>query len=103
MDNLSQVISAKNLGNLNNLISDDTQLVMVKGFMGFPECLKYEEINDNFIVIIGRSGKTRMNLKVKYAYQYDEKLYQKLKEVFESNDTEKLTREWQCAKSIIAS
>ena len=41
-----------------------------------------------------------MKLKDKYAYQYDEEIYQKLRKAFDSGNADRLEKEWQCAKPI---
>ncbi len=74
--------------------------IIAKGFRGEPaklDAIKYEK---NFVTVLGKSRKTQMRLKVKYVYQYDEETYQKLRDAFDSNDTEALEREWQKAKPI---
>jgi IS4 transposase len=88
--------------NLQN-ICGAKQIVVVKGFMGEPVRLKAEKIDNSFVTLVGKDGKTRIKLKVKYIYQDDEGTYRKLKNAFDSNDTERLTREWQYAKPIVIS
>lgn len=103
MNSLRQGFSGKICENLNSHNTENLQPVIVKGVMAFPEVLKYEKIIDNFIVLVGKSGKTRMKLKVKYAYCYDEKTFLRLKNAFDPNDTERLSKEWQQAKPIVLS
>lgn len=77
-----------------------TQPVMVKGFKGEPETLNSVGIENLFVTAAGKGGKTQMRLKIQYVYQYDDETYQKLRDAFDSNDTEALEREWQKAKPI---
>ena len=80
-----------------------SQPVIIKGFMGEPSRLDTINIENNFVTVVGISGKTQMKLNVKYAYQYDEGTYQKLCKAFDSGDTGILEKEWQCAKPIALS
>jgi len=77
------------------------QPVIVKGFRGEPARLDAVNIGKNFIIVVGKSGKTQMKLKDKYVYQYNEETYQKLRNAFDSNNSEILEQEWQKAKPII--
>jgi len=86
------------IGKIDNIV----QPVIVKGFMGEPEMLSSVNKNIYFVTVLGKSGKTQMNLKIKYVYRYDEELYQKLKKAFDSKDNERLETEWQKAKPIIS-
>ena len=81
-------------------IAKKSQLVIIKGLRGEPEALNYERIDNLFVTVVGKSGKTQMRLKIRYVYQYDEETYQKLRKAFDSNDTEALEQEWQKAKPI---
>ncbi len=78
------------------------QPVIIKGFMGEPEVLSSINKDISFVTVVGRSKKTQMRLKVKYVYHYDEELYQKLKNAFNSKDSERLETEWQKAKPIMS-
>lgn len=68
--------------------------------MGEPEVLDSINKDKFFVTVLGKSGKTQMKLKVKYVYHYTEEIYQKLKEAFNSKDSERLVKEWQKAKLI---
>ena len=83
--------------------TDNTQLVIIKGFMGEPGLLRAVKLKNNFVMVVGKSGKSRMKLKDKYIYQYDENVYHRLCNAFDSNDSEALEQEWQKAKPIALS
>lgn len=76
------------------------QPVMIKGFRGEPETLNSIEQNKFSVTVVGKSGNTQMELKIKYVYLYDKELYQKLKEAFNSKDAERLAEEWKKAQPI---
>ena len=92
---------AKNKDFLDNTIS--VYPVIVKGFRGCPDKLNAKNVENSLVTVIGRSGKTEMRLKVKYVYQFDEGIYQRLKKAYDAGDTETLAKEWQCAKPITVS
>jgi hypothetical protein len=79
------------------------QPVIIKGFRGEPEVLNSIGIDNFFVTVVGKGGKTQMKLKVKYAYRYDEDTYKRLRKAFDSNDSEVLEQEWQKAKNIVLS
>ena len=89
--------------NISRKFFDRPQTVIVKGFRGEPARLKAEGIENFLVLLVGNDGKTQTKLKAKYVYCHDEELYLKLKNAFDSGDTDKLSREWQCAKPITMS
>ena len=70
METLCQENSSKNVRILSNPTVYDLQTVIAKGFMSYSYRLKYEINCDNSVVLVGKSGKTRMTLSLKYVYQY---------------------------------
>jgi len=76
--------------------------VIIKGFMGEPTRLKCVNIDNISATVVGKSGKTQMNLKVKYVYRYDEETYQKLQNAFDLGDIKALDKEWQQAEPIVS-
>jgi hypothetical protein len=78
-----------------------TQLVTIKGFMDEPVRLGLKIIKKSSVLVVGGDGKTEIRLKTKYVYQYDEKLYERLKKAYDDGDIETLSKEWQCAKPIV--
>ncbi|MGA2678327.1 MAG: hypothetical protein ABSF37_03380 [Sedimentisphaerales bacterium] len=77
------------------------QRVIIKGFMDEPTALQFVNNCGKSVTVLCRDGETQTNFACDVVYQYDEELYQKLKNAFDSNDKEQLMREWQCAKPII--
>jgi phage regulator Rha-like protein len=88
--------------NMINLLNsqNNTYLVLVKGFTCIPKRLNVIKCENNFITVAGMSGKTQMKLKAQYVYQYDEEMYQKLRNAYELNDKGTLEKVWQQAKPI---
>jgi hypothetical protein len=78
------------------------QSVVIKGFMDEPAKLYSVKNNKKVTTVLCRDGKSEMNFKNDMVFQYNEELYQKLREAFESNDTEGLAREWLRAKPVMS-
>ncbi|MFA5554171.1 MAG: hypothetical protein WCZ89_03415 [Phycisphaerae bacterium] len=94
-------MQAISLAKSNNFQKKDKLflVLIIKGFMGEPIALKCLNKDDNFVTLLGKSGKTQIKLKVKYAY-YDAETYQRLQNAFNSSNKELLEAEWQKAKPI---
>lgn len=103
MNGSRQLFSTENRTNLNSHDAQFLQPVIRQGLMAYTWMLNCEKIYDNSIVLVGKGGRTRMTLGLKYVYRYREELFNKLRGAFESNDEERLVREWHCAKPVIAS
>jgi len=77
------------------------QSVIIKGFMGEPTVLQFVKNCGKSTTVLCRDRETQMNYANDVVYQYDEEVYLKLKSAFDSGDTKRLAREWQCAKLIV--
>lgn len=76
--------------------------VIIKGFMSEPVLMDAKIIQKNIITVSRIDCKARISLKKKYAYHYDENIFNNLKESFRLREFERLESEWQKAKPIIS-
>lgn len=85
---------------INN--ANDTESVVIKGFMGKPTRLKFYNNDGKSVTVLCRDGETQVNFAINMVYQYDTETYKKLREAFESDNSIRLEQEWQKAKPIIS-
>ena len=95
---MSMVISKKSKN--FEKISECPQNIIMKGFRCERKQLKSVGIDNLHVKVLGKSGKTKIMLKIEYVYQYDEKLYEKLTTLYNSKNYEGLAKAWKEAKSI---
>ncbi|MBN2019957.1 MAG: hypothetical protein JW749_07015 [Sedimentisphaerales bacterium] len=80
--------------------AENSYHIVIKGVMGCQVTLNAEVIENIFVTVVGKNGKTEIKLKVKYTCQYDEEIYHKLKNAFDSCDAKKLSRKLWRVKPI---
>jgi hypothetical protein len=77
--------------------------LIIKGLMSEPNKLNAVKVENSFIVVLGRNRKTQIRLKAQYGYKYDNILYQKLQNAYETKDKKELEKLWQQAEPIAIS